>query len=106
ATVRLACELGHLDMQCTGDGADQRGGGGLVPALNLGDQALGAFGAIGQFSLRQAAQLAGMGDTSPDHVVSERNRVTVVHSPAPFLDVGIIRLGCGAYSCPGISPTE
>src|SRR5690606_10258472 len=86
AAVRLAGELGHLDMQCTGDRADQGWGGGLVPALNLGDQAFGAFGAIGQFSLRQAAQLASVGDTSPDHVVGERNRVTVVHSsPAPFL---------------------
>jgi len=51
--------------------------GRFVPALHLGDQALGARHPLGELLLGQSAKFARVGDAPPDPVVAARTTRTV-----------------------------
>jgi len=77
AAVGLAGQLGHVNVQDLGDRRDERRRRWFVPALDLGDEALAARDPRCQLGLRQAPELAGMGDPLAD-------RDSVGHRPCAF----------------------
>jgi hypothetical protein len=79
--VRLAGELLQADPERASGASGQRGRSGLVPSLDLSDQGLGAWDALSELELCQAASLARFGDALPDPF--SRSIVRVRHDGNP-----------------------